>query len=215
MRLPHHPEVVEALRRPSETEPWRVLTSGCLYGWKVAVDGTDYGLSSMRPRWMAPPLVELVPFCPEDYRMGTPRGMPDLHDGDGFDVLDGRARVLDENRNDLTFEMLEGARAMVALAREREVDFAWLVDRSGACGSQVISTGCRFEEPVQHRMGVGVAAAALLRAGFHVVSQRDFSTLERLHAKLDPSYEPDSAALDHHDHPWVIENLRKPPRPGS
>lgn len=209
MRLPHHPQAIEALRRPSEGEPWRVLMSGCLYGWKVAVDGSDYGLSSVRPNWLVPPQVELVPFCPEDYGMGTIRRMPDLHDGDGFDVLDGKARVLDERGNDLTEQMLAGAHAMVALAKDRDIDFALLVDRSGACGSQVISIGCRFEQRVKYRMGVGVATAALLRAGVHVVSQRDFRTLEQLHAKLDPNYEPDPAALDHHDHPWVVENLRK------
>ena len=207
MRLPHHPEVVEALRRPTAQEPWRVLISGCLFGWNVGVDGTNYGLVEARPSWLVPPLVELVPFCPEDYRLGTPRTMPDLHGGDGSDVLDGKARVLDENRVDLTDRVLEGARAMVALARERAVDFALLVDRSGVCGSQVISVGCRFEEPIDYRKGVGVAAAALLRAGFRVVSQRDFRTLELLHAKIDPDYEPDPAALDHHRHPWVVEHL--------
>ena len=39
---------------------------------------------------------------------------------------------------------------MLALAKEHKVDFAVLTDRSGACGTQVISIGCRFEEPVLH-----------------------------------------------------------------
>jgi len=184
-----------------------VLISGCLFGWKVAVDGTDYGLSKARPPWLTSQMVTLIPFCPEDYRIGTPRTMPDLHGGDGFDVLDGRARVLDEHRKDLTADMLEGAHAMVALAREHDVDFALLIDRSGACGSQVISVGCRFESPVEHRLGVGVAAAALLRAGVHVVSQRDYRTLGLLHAKLDPDITLDPDAVDHHRHPWVLEHL--------
>ncbi|MEM6989264.1 MAG: 2-thiouracil desulfurase family protein [Myxococcota bacterium] len=205
MRLPHHPEVVDALRRPTAEEPWKILISGCLHGWKVVTDGR--ALPELRPGWLQPPLVELVPFCPENYRLGTPRTMPDLHGGDGFDVLDGTAKVLDEHREDLTSRVLEGAHAMVALAREHDVDFALLLDRSGTCGSQVISVGCRLEEPIDHRKGVGVAAAAMLRAGFHVVSQRDFRTLELLHAKLDPGHTPDPEALDHHRHPWVLEHL--------
>ena len=36
--------------------------------------------------------------------------MPDLHGGDGFAVLDGDARILDEHRNDLTEGMLAGFR---------------------------------------------------------------------------------------------------------
>jgi len=205
VRLPHHPEVVQGLRVPTVDDPWRVLISGCLMGWRTLTDGTDYGRG--RPRWFASPRVEAVPFCPEDYRLGTPRTMPDLHGGDGFDVLDGTARVLDENREDLTERVLAGAIAMVELARERDIDFALMVDRSGTCGSQVISVGCRLEEPVDHRKGVGVAAAALLRAGFHVVSQRDFRTLELLHAKVEAEYRIDPAAVDHHNHPWVLENL--------
>ncbi len=207
MRLPHHPEIVQSLRVPTPDAPWRVLISGCLYGWNVGVNGTDYGLGKVRPAWLAPPLVELVPFCPEDHGLGTPRTMPDLHGGDGYAVLDGTARVLDEHREDLTERMVAGANAMLALARERDVDFALLTDRSGACGSQVISVGCRFEEPIDHRKGVGVATATLLRAGFHVVSQRDFRTLELLRTKVQPDRKPDPDALDHHRHPWVVEHL--------
>ncbi|HMR76020.1 MAG TPA: 2-thiouracil desulfurase family protein, partial [Polyangiaceae bacterium] len=179
-------------------------------GAACGVDGTDYGLGAKLPQWLRGPAVRTFPFCPEDYRLGTPRSMPDLHDGDGFAVLDGKARVLDEKRRDLTAAMLEGARAMLALARAERVDFALLTDRSGACGSQVISIGCRFEEPVQHRRGVGVAAAMLLREGFHVVSQRDFASLERLRAIVEPGHVPDPEARDHHEHPWVLENLPLP-----
>ena len=139
--------------------------------------------------------------------MGAPRTMPDLHGGDGRDVLNGRARVLDENRRDLTEAMLAGADAMVALARRHDVDFCLLTDRSSACGSQLISIGCRFEEPVRYYKGVGVATAALLRAGFHVVSQRDFHTLQMLRVKLEPDFQPDEHAQDHHRHPWVLANL--------
>lgn len=207
MRLPHHPQAIESLRTPTEQEPWRVLISGCLYGWKVAVDGTNYGLDQARPQWLESPLVQVFPFCPEDDQLGTPRSMPDLHGGDGFDVLAGSAKVLDPDGIDLTKKILAGAEAMARLAQEQRVDFALLTDRSGSCGSQVISLGCRFEEPVQYQKGVGVAAARLLQDGVHVVSQRDFLSLEKLRAKLEPGYQPDATAVDHHEHPWVREHL--------
>ena len=139
--------------------------------------------------------------------MGTPRAMPDLHGGDGFAVLDGVATILDEHGNDLTAAMLRGARAMCALAKAQAIDFALLTDRSAACGSQVISVGCRFEAPVIHRRGVGVAAALLLRSGFHVVSQRDHRTLALLGAKLDPAAVAEPSLVDHHNHPWVLTHL--------
>lgn len=149
----------------------------------------------------------LVPFCPEDVGLGTPRTMPDIHGGDGFGVLDGTARVLDEHGVDLSAGMIRGAEAMVAFALENQVHFAILTDVSGACGTQVISDGCRYDEPRKYQYGVGVAAAALLRAGVPVVSQRDHHTLGQLRARLDPSYQPDPSHVDHHDHPWVLENL--------
>ena len=68
-------------------------------------------------------------------------------------------------------------------------------------------TGCRFVEPVDHRRGVGVATALLLRHGFSVVSQRDFYTLSVLGAKVDPAFAVDENLLDHYQHPWVVENL--------
>ena len=55
-----------------------------------------------------------MPFCPEDHRLGTPRTMPDLHGGDGHDVLDGTARVRDEHGADLTEALLAGADSALA-----------------------------------------------------------------------------------------------------
>lgn len=215
MRLAHHPDAVAALRAPTASEPWRVLLSGCLFGLPCGVNGTDYDLGANQPPWFAHPHVQRIPFCPEDHGMGTPRTMPDLHGGDGFAVLDGSARLMDDRGLDVTEVLLAGAEAMLALAHEHEVDFAVLTDRSGLCGSQVISVGCRFEEPVQHRRGVGLATALLLRNGVKVVSQRDFRTLGLLGAKIDPAFAPDSSALDHHNHPWVREHLPLAGEPGE
>lgn len=104
-----------------------------------------YGLEGARPDLLDDPRVRVVPFCPEDAGIGTPRGMPDIYDGHGFDVLDGRARVRDEHGTDLTEGMLRGAQAMLVHAREHDIDFAILTDGSAACGTQVITLGCRYD----------------------------------------------------------------------
>src|SRR5690606_1049148 len=93
MLLAHHPERIAALRAPTAGEPWRVLVSGCLAGLSCGVDGTDYGMKDALAARRSLPTVARWPFCPEDYGIGTPRTMPDIHGGDGFDVLDGNARV--------------------------------------------------------------------------------------------------------------------------
>ena len=139
--------------------------------------------------------------------MGIPRTMPDLHGGDGVDVLEGRARVRDEHGADLTDAMIAGAEAMLSFARSERVELAMLTGMSAACGTQVISDGCRLVPLRRFQKGVGVAAATLLRAGIPVVSQRDHRTVARLRARLDPTWVAPTDALDHHEHAWTMEHL--------
>lgn len=208
MLLAHHPERLAALRTPSAAQPWRVLVSGCLAAWPCGVEGTDYGLGGALGDLLRQPAITALPFCPEQHALGTPRTLPDLHGGDGFDVLEGRARVLDERGADLTEPMLAGARAMLEFALAHEAELAILTDMSAACGSQVISDGCRLVSERRYQKGVGVATAMLLRAGLPVLSQRDFQSLAALRQKLGQATTDERP--DHHDHPWTRANLPGP-----
>lgn len=209
MLLAHDPQARAALRAPSVTDPLRILVSGCIAGLPCGIDGTDYGMGGVLRELLALPTVVAFPFCPEDHAMGTPRTMPDIHGGDGFAVLTTKARVLDEHGADLTEKMLLGARAMLAFAREHRVELALLTDMSAACGSQVISDGCRLVKERRYQAGVGVAAALLVQNGFPVVSQRDHRTVGHIRALLDPAFVLDPAAKDHHESEWYLANLAK------
>jgi len=210
MLLAHHRGLVDSLRTPSTADPWRVLVSGCLAGWACGVDGSDYGMGGVLGGLFAMPTLRILPFCPEQHALGTPRSMPDIHGGDGFDVIAGRATVRDEHGRDLSAAMIDGARAMLRHARQVDAELAILTDMSAACGSQVISDGCRLVEVRRFRKGVGVASALLLEAGIPVVSQRDFHTLALLRARLEPGWTPPQDARDHHEHPWTLEHLPMP-----
>ncbi|MEZ4266210.1 MAG: DUF523 domain-containing protein [Myxococcota bacterium] len=126
MLLAHHGAGLDAIRRPTAAEPWRVLVSGCIAGWRCGVDGTDYGLGASLDDLFALPTVRPLPFCPEQHALGTPRTTPDIHGGDGADVLAGRARILDEHGTDLTAAMVAGARAMLAFAEASRAELAIL-----------------------------------------------------------------------------------------
>ncbi len=202
--LPHDSAALAALRTPSAAAPWRVLISACQAGWGCGVDGTHYGLAGAVPWLHTLPTIRLLPFCPEDVGLGTPRTMPDLHRGDGHDCLAGRARVLDPAGADLTAGMVAGAEAMAAFAMAEGAALAVLTDMSAACGTQCQSEGCRFDTPRRFRRGVGVAAARLLQLGLPLVSQRDFATLDRLRARAEPGFVPDPEKRDHHEHPWFV-----------
>lgn len=207
MRIAHAQDALAALRRPTPAEPLRVLVSGCLAGLACGVDGTDYGMGSTCAHLLALPSVAAFPFCPEDHALGTPRTIPDLHGGDGFGVLAGTATVRDPHGANLTAPMLAGARAMLAHARLHRVELALLTDMSAACGSQVISDGCRLDAERRFQQGVGVATAMLLETGILVVSQRDFFSLGQLRALLEPGYAPEAGLRDHHEHPWVVSHF--------
>jgi uncharacterized protein YbbK (DUF523 family) len=201
-RLAHDHASIADLRRPTAQAPLRVLVSGCLAGVRCGIDGTDYGMGGALGELTQLPMVRVISFCPEDHAIGTPRTMPDIHGGDGEDVLDGRARVLDEHDRDLSDAMVEGAHAMLAQAKAHRIEVAILTDMSAACGSQVISDGCRLRENRRYRAGVGVATALLLRHGIAVVSQRDYRALGLLRRHIDPQFRPDESACDHHETTW-------------
>jgi uncharacterized protein YbbK (DUF523 family) len=154
------------------------------------------------------PNVHVVAFCPEDFAFGTPRQTPDIHGGDGFDVLDGKARVLSSSGEDWTDGMLAAANAMLAMALENGVRLALLMDISAACGSQVIYDGFRSQRI--HQRGQGVCAALLIRHGIKVVSQRDHRTIDLVLSKLDPSHAPWAGSRDHHETQWYIDAFGRP-----
>jgi uncharacterized protein YbbK (DUF523 family) len=205
--LAHHADALDALRAPSADDPWRVLVSGCLAAWPCGVNGDDYGLGSALGDLLSLPAIRALPFCPEQYAIGTPRTMPDIHGGDGVDVLAGRAKVFDEHGEDLTEKMIDGARAMRDYAIAGRAELAILTDMSAACGSQVISDGCRLVQVRRFQKGVGVATALLLEAGISVVSQRDFRTLALLRRRIDPGFRIPPELRDYHAQPWTVENL--------
>lgn len=204
LQLAHVDNGIATLRVPTPDAPLRVLISGCIMGLPCGVDGTDYGMGGALAPLVALPTVEAISFCPEDAGLGTPRGMPDIHGGDGFDVLDANARVLDQHGNDLTQGMIVGARRMADHAEARGVELAVLTDMSAACGTQVISDGGRFGAERTYRAGVGVAAAELLRRGIPVLAQRDYRSLELLMVHCGADIVPTPGRKDHHQTDWYI-----------
>lgn len=214
MHLPADPTNVARLREPTPAHPWRVLVSGCMTGTLCGWDGTDNGMGrhALLQAILGDAKVQPVPFCPEHLAMGTPRGVPDIHGGDGFDVLDGTARVIVDSGPDVTDAIVRHATAMATLGET--CDLAILVDISGTCGSQVISLGDRNAGGV-HQAAPAVVAALLWRRHIPFTSQRDWATLARLADRLGvalPEGLPDRASLlDHHQHPWVREHLPHAP----
>lgn len=200
---------LEQLRNPTRENPLRVMMSACMTGVTCGWDGTNNGEFPTALKIVQHENVKIVKFCPEDFAYGTPREMSDIHGGNGFDVLDGKAKVITASGIDWTEGMIKASEKMLEVAQRELIELAVLMDISAACGSQVIYSGNRFSENKVYQIGAGVAAAQLIRNGIRVISQRDFASLEIIYSKLDPSYSIDPTKIDHHETAWYKEYFKQ------
>jgi uncharacterized protein YbbK (DUF523 family) len=76
-----------------------------------------------------------IPVCPEQLGgLPTPRTAADLVGGDGYDVLAGRASVIDRQGCNVTSQFIQGARQCLAIVQARKITTALLKARSPSCG---------------------------------------------------------------------------------
>jgi uncharacterized protein YbbK (DUF523 family) len=93
----------------------------------------------------------------------TPRPAASIANGDGLDVIEGRARVIGQDGSDPTANFLAGAEAVLDVARRVKAEAVYLKDRSPSCGVAPFFD----REGVRH--GSGVCAALLQKYGFRVI----------------------------------------------
>jgi len=199
---------LNALRTPSKEQPLRIMMSACLSGIACGWDGTANGEYPSALKLATYETAKIVKFCPEEFSFGSPREMCDIHGGTGFDVLDGKAKLVSDSGEDWTEGIIVASKKMLEIAKAENIELAVLMDISGACGSQVIYNGNRFSENKTYQIGAGVAAAMLIRNGINVISQRDYASLEIVYSKLDPNHQIDSCKIDHHETQWYKEYFK-------
>lgn len=149
-------------------EEGRVVVSACLAG----VACTHEAQPKTRD-WAVKLVAEgrAVLVCPEVAGgLPIPRPAAEIQRGDGADVLDGKARVIDEHGNDVTGYFVDGAAKAKEAARTANATLAILKARSPSCGSGTTYDGT-FGGTL--RDGDGVAAAMLRREGLDVVSDEE------------------------------------------
>ncbi len=96
MQRPQHlpsADYFNQLPEPTEENPLGILFSGCLAGNICTYENTELAHDYIH-KVVKDPKVKAFPFCPEDYAVCTPRLLSDIHGGNGFYVLDGKAKVL-------------------------------------------------------------------------------------------------------------------------
>lgn len=139
-----------------------VIISACLLGIKCRYDGesrSDEAVLSMIPHEIC------IPVCPEQLGgCSTPRQPSEIVGGNGFDVLNGTARVIDSVGCDVTASFLRGAREAIKIAGLFTITVAIMKENSPSCGvSHIKRKGEQAEGPC-------VASALFVQNGIEVIS---------------------------------------------
>ena len=137
-----------------------ILVSACLAGVNCTWDGKNRlnpEIKKMVDNGLA------VAICPEVAGgRPIPRTRTEIKGGSGEDVLEGRAKVFDENGADITEEFLKGAQAALSMVKKFEIKEAILKSKSPSCGTGMVYDG-GFKSALIS--GDGVTTALLKKAG--------------------------------------------------
>ncbi len=152
----------------------RILVSACLLGEPVRYDGKSLlQQHALLEAWREQG--RLVSFCPEAAGgLDTPRAAAEIVGGDGYDVLAGKARVIDNTGRDVSTAFISGAQQALAICRQEHIQLAILSARSPSCGDGQIYDG-QFSR--QLKAGSGVTAALLKQNGVTVFNQHTIDLL--------------------------------------
>jgi uncharacterized protein YbbK (DUF523 family) len=146
------------------------LVSACLLGICTTYDHSSHPEPFLIGRCSRG---QVVPICPEVAGgLPIPRPPAEIVGGDGFDVLDGLARVVTCDGDDVTQAFITGAEIALETALRYKVKTAVLQPRSPSCGSHQIYDGTFSRRLIS---GQGVTAALLSRHGITVVSPDSFA----------------------------------------
>ncbi|MBI5232882.1 MAG: DUF523 domain-containing protein [Deltaproteobacteria bacterium] len=134
-----------------------IMVSACLLGLKTRYNGKD-ALSKEALTMLEGHTI--IPVCPEQLAgLPTPRPRAEIVSGDGAHVLDGRARVINENGLDVTETFIRGAKELLKVAEITGAKKAFLKEGSPSCGvKRITKAGATIE-------GAGVLTSLLKRKG--------------------------------------------------
>lgn len=152
----------------------KILVSACLMGFKVRYNGSHKDqLQHTLSRWQEEG--RLVVHCPElAAGLPVPRLPAEITGGEGREVMQGRAKIVESDGRDVTAHYQLAAWLALDAARAAGCEAALLTDGSPTCGSQNIYNGL-FQG--QKKIGDGVAAALLRQHGIRVFSGEQIEEL--------------------------------------
>ena len=155
----------------------KVLISSCLLGECVKYSGGHNKIENSNFINFLYANELLLPVCPEvDGGLPTPRPPSEIEPGfSGFDVLSEKAKVINIEDKDVTFEFIEGAKKALHVAKEHNVKMAIFKASSPSCGNKTIYDGTHSGSK---KSGEGVCAALLREKGIKVFNEKELDDAE-------------------------------------
>lgn len=145
------------------------IISACLAGIHCRYDNNDNGIDKIKDMIKNQPSIVV---CPEQIGgLTTPRPAAEISGGDGNDVLEGKAKVMSKEGQDVTAEYVKGAEEALEIAKQYDVTKAILKSRSPSCGCGHIYDGTFSEKKID---GDGVLAALFKKNGIEVVTEEEY-----------------------------------------
>jgi uncharacterized protein YbbK (DUF523 family) len=146
-----------------------ILISACLTGINCKYNGGN-NLHSIFEALLKTGTV--IPVCPEQLGgLTTPRICCEILGGDGNAVLEGQARVITRNNEEVTENYKKGAFETLKIAKKSLADLVILKNCSPSCGVGEIYDGTFSKRIIP---GDGVTAALLKNNGFVVINEKAF-----------------------------------------
>lgn len=143
--------------------------SACLVGEKCRYDGKIIQIGKLNKILTS---IFFIPVCPEILGgLSVPREIAEIFGGDGQDVIEGRAKVIDKNGNDLTLYFIKGAEETLKILKEKGINLVVFKRKSPSCGKGEIYDGT-FSKKL--KKGNGVTTALLLKNNIKVVNEKEF-----------------------------------------
>jgi uncharacterized protein YbbK (DUF523 family) len=139
------------------------LVSACLLGVNCNFEAKSYPTEQLIEEFKKG---NLFPICPDVLGgLSVPRVPAEIQGGTGKDVIEGKAKVVNMQGEDVTDQFLKGAQEALRIAKVIGAKEALLTERSPSCGCGLIFDGSFKDKFI---VGDGVTAALLKKNGIKV-----------------------------------------------
>lgn len=145
-----------------------ILVSSCLCGSKCKYNGGDNFNQTVMDYCKGR---DILQACPEVLGgLTIPRIPSEIVGGTAEEVLNGKAKVINQSGIDVTEAFIKGAYIALKKAQEMDINLAILKANSPSCGKGNVYSGLFNNQLI---LGNGITAELFIRNGIEVITEKE------------------------------------------